>query len=264
MSNEKRIVCWFSCGAASAVATKLAITENNKGERLPLIIAYTEIREEHPDNKRFLSECQEWFGQEVIVLKDSKYNTSIYDVFKKVRYLKGPKGAACTRLLKKAVRKDFEKPTDRQVFGYTADAREIKRVDKFIDANNDVDLWTPLIDRGIAHSDCLAIIEKAGIELPEMYKLGYKNNNCIGCVKGEAGYWNKIRVDFPEVFERMARMEEYLGRTVCKIEKRVNGITVRTRPTLRELPPDAGDYESEADISWGICCLSADNEINQL
>ncbi len=54
-----RTVCWFSCGAASAVATKIALKEAT-GE---VVIAYTEVKEEHPDNKRFLAECEEWFGQ---------------------------------------------------------------------------------------------------------------------------------------------------------------------------------------------------------
>jgi hypothetical protein len=51
-----RIICWFSCGAASAVATKLTIAENKGSSEL--IIAYTEVKEEHPDNKRFLSESE--------------------------------------------------------------------------------------------------------------------------------------------------------------------------------------------------------------
>jgi len=54
-----RTVCWFSCGAASAVATKLTLAENKD-----VVIAYTEVKEEHPDNKRFLKQCEEWFGQE--------------------------------------------------------------------------------------------------------------------------------------------------------------------------------------------------------
>jgi hypothetical protein len=38
--TDKRLVCWFSCGAASAVATKLAITENQKLVKpLQLVIA---------------------------------------------------------------------------------------------------------------------------------------------------------------------------------------------------------------------------------
>jgi hypothetical protein len=90
-----------------------------------------------------------------------------------------------------------------------------------------------------------------------MYVLGYRNNNCIGCVKGGAGYWNKIRVDFPETFERMAKVEEYLGRTVCKITE--EGVTRRV--SLRELPPHVGDYESEPDMSCGIFCHMAEQEI---
>ena len=44
-----------------------------------------------------------------------------------------------------------------------------------------------------------SLIERAGLRLPEMYRLGYANANCVGCVKGGAGYWNKIRRDFPEL-----------------------------------------------------------------
>ena len=113
-----RIVCWFSCGAASAVATKLAIADN-KGDK-ELVIAYTEVKEEHPDNKRFLKECEEWFGQKIEILGNDFYDRSIYRVFEK-NYMRTPKGAPCTRALKKQIRERFEKPTDRQVFGYTAD-----------------------------------------------------------------------------------------------------------------------------------------------
>jgi len=215
-----RTISWFSCGAASAVATKLAIADAEAaGESVT--VAYCEITEEHPDNKRFFKDCEKWIGQEITVLGNDKDNRSIYEVFGSTRYLKGPSGARCTGELKKAVRKEFEQPGDRQVFGYTVE--EQGRVNRFIDSNNDVDIWPILIERGLTKSDCLAMLERAGIELPEMYKLGYRNNNCIGCVKGEAGYWNKIRVDFPETFERKSQMEKPMGRTVCKNEKTVEG-----------------------------------------
>ena len=107
-----RIVCWFSCGAASAVATKLAIAEN--AGKLPLIIAYTEVVEEHPDNKRFLKDCESWFDQEIKILRNDFYEGSIYRVFEK-NYIRTPKGAPCTRALKKQVRQRFEETTDRQV-----------------------------------------------------------------------------------------------------------------------------------------------------
>lgn len=47
-----RIISWFSCGAASAVATKMVLKKHPE-----TIIAYTEVVEEHQDNKRFLNDC---------------------------------------------------------------------------------------------------------------------------------------------------------------------------------------------------------------
>lgn len=247
MKNEPtRIVCWFSCGAASAVATKLAIQDNDG--RLPLVVAYTEVKQEHPDNKRFLAECQEWFGQPIEVLRNEQYGGDIYEVFLRTRYLVGPTGAACTRLLKKGVRNTFERLGDQQVFGFTVE--EQQRFLDFQDNNGEIDVDVPLIRHGLTKQDCLGVLADAGIEIPAMYKLGYKNNNCIGCVKGGAGYWNKIRRDFPEVFEKMAQVEEELGRTINST--RVGG--ERKRITLRELDPNAGRYEDEADISCGIVC----------
>ena len=249
MKIKNRTISWFSCGAASAVATKLAIESGEK-----ITIAYCEIEEEHPDNKRFLRDCEKWFGQKIEILGNDKYKRSIYEVFNKTKYLVGVAGARCTGELKKNVRKSFELPTDRQVFGYTAD--EQGRVDRFIDANNDVDLWTILIDKGLTKQDCLAMLARAGIKLPKMYRLGYHNNNCIGCVKGGAGYWNKIRTDFPFVFEKMAKTEERLGRTINKIT--VNG--EQKRVSLRDLPKSAGNYPKEIDIECGIFCMMAETE----
>ena len=70
-----RIVCWFSCGAASAVATKMAIKANN-GEK-ELIVARCHIKEEHPDNDRFAKECEEWFGIPIVNLIDEKHSVKV-------------------------------------------------------------------------------------------------------------------------------------------------------------------------------------------
>ena len=241
---NKRIVCWFSCGAASAVATKIAISELKEGQEL--IIAYTEVIEEHPDNKRFLADCEKWFGRKIFILGNDKYERSIYKVFEK-QFIKTPKGSPCTRTLKKSVRQKFEQVNDRQVFGYTAE--EQTRLDRFIDANNDVDIWTPLIDKGLGKEDCLAMLKNAGIELPIMYKLGYHNNNCIGCVKGGMGYWNKIKVDFPEHFDKMAKLERFKNQKVFKDR------------FLDELKPTDGNYPSEPNIECSIFCQMAEEDI---
>ena len=244
-----RIVCWFSCGAASAVATKLAIVEN--AGRLPLVVARCIVREEHSDNDRFAADCEKWFGVPITNLISEKFNGSIYRVFEKRKYISGVEGAPCTLLLKKQVRIDFEKPTDRHVFGYCAEEQD--RWDRFLDANN-ISAFSPLIDRGLEHSDCLAMIEKAGIRLPVMYQLGYKHNNCVGCCKATgAGYWNKIRNDFPDHFDRMASVSLLMGVRMVKVGGE--------REFLSLLPKGVGNYAEEPEVQCGIFCEMANSEI---
>jgi hypothetical protein len=242
-----RIISWFSCGAASAVATKLAIVE----ARYPVEVVYCRVKEEHPDNMRFLQDCEKWFGQKITILQNEKYEGSIYNVFIKNKYIVGVAGAPCTRLLKKEIRKKYELPTDIQVFGYTVEEED--RVDRFMDANNDVKLWSILLEKGLTKQDCLGLLNRAGIEIPVMYKLGYQNNNCIGCVKGGLGYWNKIKIDFPEHFEKMAQLEKTIGAKILKLKGE--------RIWLSDLPNDVGDYPTEQSIECGIFCHMADQDI---
>ena len=247
---EKRIVCWFSCGVASAVATKLTINEN--AGKLPLVVVRCIVKEEHADNDRFADDCEKWFGMPIINLINQKYDGSIYEVFKQKSYISGIKGAPCTLHLKKDVRRAFELPTDKHVFGYCAE--EGGRFDAFLDANN-IDAVAPLIERSLSHTDCLAIVADTGIALPAMYLLGYKHNNCIGCCKSSGqGYWNKIRKDFPATFERMSAESRRLGVRIIKIKE--------SRIFLDELPPNTGNYGDEPEIQCGVFCEMAKREIN--
>lgn len=74
----------------------------------------------------------------------------------------------------------------------------------------------PLIDSNLTKEDAHGLLDRLGIKRPAMYDSGYKNNNCIGCVKGGMGYWNKIRKDFPDVFEKRAKLEREIGATCIK------------------------------------------------
>ena len=247
--QQTRIVSWFSCGAASAVATKLAIVENAR--KMPLVVARCIVAEEHSDNNRFAADCEKWFDVKIVNLINEKYSGSIYEVFRKKSYISGIQGAPCTLHLKKDVRIAFQLPTDRHVFGYCAE--EQYRWDNFLDANN-IDAFSPLIERGLQHADCLAMIENAGIELPVMYKLGYEHNNCVGCCKATGqGYWNKIRKDFPDAFERMAIESRRLGVRIIRIKNE--------RKFLDELQPNTGNYQDEPKVQCGVFCEMANNEI---
>jgi len=78
-------------------------------------------------------------------------------------------------------------------------------------------------------------------------------------VKGGAGYWNRIRVDFPEVFARMAALERSLDVAIPK--KTVSGR--RLRVFLDELPSHAGRYEAEPAVECGVGCEAARDLITE-
>ena len=241
-----RVLVWFSCGAASAIAAKLAVEKY--GDRCEVLYCDT-LAYEHPDNPRFLADVARWIGQDIKLLRSQKY-TDIFDVFDKTGWLIGVGGARCTTELKKNVRKAYQRLGDLHVFGLTAD--EGKRIERFEDENPDLDVEWILADQNVTKKDCYRRLQDASIELPTMYKLGYNNNNCIGCVKGQAGYWNKIRVDFPEAFARMAKQERKMN---AAINKTYAGDGKRKRVFLDELDPSAGRELPLPDIECGVLCI---------
>lgn len=244
---SQRVICWFSAGAASAVATKLALRQFGP-ERV--VIVYTDPGSEHPDNERFLKDCEAWFCRPILRLKSDKYRDT-WDVWERRGVMRTHHGGApCTGELKRAVRFAFQKPHDIQVFGYTAE--EKKRADAFRKQNFEIDLRTPLIEADLTKADTLAMIERAGIELPAMYRMGYNNNNCVGCPKGGKGYWNKIRRDFPEVFDRAAKLERRLGNSIFNEDG---------QPLyLDELGPNRGRHD-EPSIECSLMCHIAELDI---
>ena len=229
-------VAWFSAGVSSAVAIKLVIDKVD-------LIMYTHIDDQHPDGMRFVKDCEKWFGKEITIIQ-SKFK-SVENVCLSQRYINGPNGAACTRLLKRKVREDFERDNEdthfRYIWGFdnTEKHRHVRHVEVTMPAFQHV---SPLIDRNYSKPAVHKILKASNIERPAMYDLGYNNNNCVGCVKGGMGYWNHIRVDFPEVFEARAKMERKVGHS-C-----INGIF------LDELDPKVGRHTPPVVNDCGIFC----------
>jgi hypothetical protein len=253
--SEERTVCWFSAGAASAVATMLTL---RKRLDHPVVVARIHIAEEDPDNDRFAADCAAWFGVPIISLTSSEY-ASAEEVWTKRRYMSGPAGAPCTGEMKKAVRFEFEaawQPTQ-QVFGYTAE--ENRRANIFRQQNPGAGLVTPLIDEGLTKDDCFALIQRAGIVLPLSYRQGFPNANCRGCVKAQSpGYWNLTRKYHPEVFARRVALSRELG---VRLVKLTSG--ERERIFLDELEPT--DMSDDGSPNWDctIACAISESRIKE-
>lgn len=246
-----RIVCQFSCGAASAVATKLTLAQHPDA-----LVLNAEIKNEHPDNRRFLKDCEKWFGKPVTVLRDDKYGADVIEVFRRTRYIKGRHGASCTGRLKRGLLRTFEQPGDVLVLGYTAE--EQWRLDDFRENFPDRPVIAPLIERGLTKTDCKTMVERAGIEIPLMYRMGYENANCIGCVKGGMGYFRAIREDFPEQFERLAQVEADIGPGAYILRHRSGPLKGQRFP-LKELPAGKAN-RSEWVPNCGLYCEAAEQE----
>lgn len=247
-----RIVCQFSCGAASAVATKLALAQYGATHDVQILNAF--LANEHEDNRRFLTDCEAWFGKAVTVLRDEKYGADVISVFRRERYMKGRMGAPCTKLLKRRLLDTWKQEGDVMVFGYTAE--ESGRLEDFRERNPDRPVIAPLIDRGLGKDDCKAMLQRAGIELPLMYRLGYDNANCIGCVKGGEGYFRAIREDFPQQFEELCKVQDELGPGSYLHRNR----TTQVRFSLRELG-DGPTRRNDALPSCSFFCEMAESEI---
>lgn len=242
-----RVVCHFSCGAASAVATKLALAQYGH-DRVVIFNAF--VAEEHPDNRRFAADCEKWFDHPVTVLRDEKYGASAREVWRRRRFIKQRLGSQCSIVLKRELIDAHSAHDDLHVYGFTVE--EIDRAERFRSAG----LVCPLIDRSLTKADCLGIVERAGIELPLMYRMGYNNANCIGCCKGGMGYWNKIRRDFPEDFAAAAKIEADIGPSSYMLFNRETG----DRFPLTQLDPSAGRHD-ETVPDCSIFCAMAEQDM---
>ncbi len=128
----------------------------------------------------------------------------------------------------------------RYVWGY--DSEEKHRAERLLQTTPEHEHVFPLIDAMLTKDEVHGLLERLGIKRPLMYELGFRNNNCVGCVKGGMGYWNMIRKHFPARFKEMAALEREIGATCIK------GIY------LDELDPERGRFEDEVMGECGILC----------
>lgn len=240
------IAVWFSCGAASAIAAKRTIEKY--GDICDIRIINNPVKEEDEDNQRFLKDVEKWLGHKIEFALNPDYESaSCVDVWDKRKYMSGVGGAPCTYELKKKARQEWEKynKCDWLVLGFTAEEKH--RHDRFKQSERE-NLLGVLVDDGITKSDCFMQIMDAGIELPKIYKRGYPNANCIGCVKATSPtYWNLVREKDPEVFKHRAEQSRRIGARLVRHKGK--------RIFLDELPADAkGKPLKDLNFECGIFC----------
>lgn len=228
-------VFWFSCGVSSAIVSYLCKDEIDK-------IIYQHVDDQDEDSLRFLDDVQRLIKRPIEIHQSPFKSVENALRYKNaIRIIKQP--AVCTQLLKQAERKrwEYENPGEHTYF-WGLDCDEINRMDGFIHGMPKASHRFPLIERYLQKSDAHGIANRIKLRRPRMYDMGYHNNNCKGCVWGGKGYWNRIRVDFPDVFAARAKLEREIGHS-C-----INGTF------LDELNPKAGRDDAPIDVECGTFC----------
>jgi hypothetical protein len=248
---------WFSSGAASAVATSLDIRKH--GLEVGVVVT-CDTGSEDEDNHRFAVDCEAWFGCGITVLKSDEYENT-WDLWRRRRYMSGIDGAICTGEFKFAPRLDFQLPSDIHIFGYTADASDVARAKRLRETYPEMNIETPLIDRGITKAGCLAIIQSQGIELPRSYGWGFPNANCLrsGCCKSQSmDYWALHRKMMPEGFAETAAIARDLGvkMVITGREKQDDGTMKNIRGFIDDIPLDQPTLNPIAPVCDFLCHIA--------
>lgn len=246
---EPKVVVWFSCGAASAVAASITLMTYPNAR-----IVNNPVAEEDPDNRRFLKDVEKWLGVTIESATNMRYpDGRCVDVWDDRRFMSGVRGAPCTLELKKEARRQWETKNqpDWHVLGFTVD--EQSRYERFVE-NERENTLPILINAGLTKQDCFDIIKDAGIELPYAYRAGLPNANCIACVKATSPtYWNHVRKVWPEAFKQRAEQSRDIGAKLVRVKNE--------RIFLDELDPEAkGRPMKKMQIDCGIFCEKEEDE----
>ena len=183
--EETRTIGWVSGGAASAVACWLMLKKCKELGLPPPRFVRIDPLSEHPDTERFVNEVSEKMLESPIETISIRTHGSAayadckshFDVLEKAKAIRFSGGAPCTSVLKRKVRERFqtEEKLNSHVWGFcTGEEKRVAQMKKQVGYHH-----FPLIENGLSKQDCFDVIESFEIALPDMYLLGFNNNNCF-------------------------------------------------------------------------------------
>lgn len=207
-NNNNRVIVALSGGKASAMCAKLTLEKYPKDK---VILYFNDTRWEHPDLYRFLKDLSNYFNHEIIIDSDGR---TPEELFYDMRFLGCNRVPLCSRVLKAERLQKFRQNGDILVFGIGKEEehRAIRLTQRYqlvgVKTNIFNTLEFPLIENNISNSDVTNFFNSTGIELPKLYQLGFKHNNCSGgCVRAGKKNWKLLFEKLPDVYIDRERVE---------------------------------------------------------
>lgn len=197
---------------------------------------------------------------------------TIWSLFRDKRFLANTRVDICSRVLKReasaAWLKQYADPSATTLH-VGVDWTEAHRFDR-MRARWGEQGWrveAPLCEASYVTKDGMfALLAKAGIELPRLYRLGFAHNNCGGgCVKAGVGHFAHLLRTLPDVYAHWERNEEamraMLDRNVSILRDRTGGQSAPLPLTQLRRRIEAGYQPDLFEIGGCGCFVDEPDEL---
>ncbi len=196
-----RNIIALSGGLASAYTADFVL----KNIDCNAILYFNDTKWEHEDLFRFLKDLENYWNKEIFF---DVNGSSPEDIFYEKNFLGNNRVPLCSRFLKAEMLQKFAQKGDTLFFGI--DLLEKHRAVRIAQVYSNLEMKTrfPLIENEILKPEIYKWLKNIGIEIPALYKMGFKHNNCSGgCVRSGKKQWLHLLKVLPKVYEERERVE---------------------------------------------------------
>ncbi|HLG26516.1 MAG TPA: hypothetical protein VI423_01890 [Paenisporosarcina sp.] len=257
-------IVFYSGGIGSWMTAKRVIAQHGKEN---VILLFTDTLIEDEDLYRFINETVKEMDVQYEYIADGR---TPWEVFKDVKYLGNSRLAQCSHVLK-------QKPADKWIkANYKPDECLLYLGIDWSEAHrvkSPTKNWLPYTvlfpmceEPYLTKQDMLDELQRLGIEIPKLYKLGFSHNNCGGgCVRAGQGHFVNLLKQLPFVYQEWEvneqQMRDFLDKDVSMLRRTKKG--ERTNLTLKKLREEVeSDQKEQIDMFdiGGCGCFSLDDD----
>lgn len=256
----------YSGGVGSYMAAKRVVAQHGS-ENVTLLFADTRIEDE--DLYRFLDESAAKLGARLVQIAEG---STVWELFRKQRFLGNSRVDLCSRILKRElmdrwVAREYRPEEVRCYVGI--DWNEEHRFARMAPRKLPYVYLAPLLEPPLLLKEqMLAELDRDGIAMPRLYRLGFSHNNCGGfCVKAGVGHFKRLletmRERYLEHEAQELAFQEFIGKPVTILRRQRNG--VRENLSLRQLrlEIEGGAAVDETDVGGCGCMVDINDDIKE-
>jgi 3'-phosphoadenosine 5'-phosphosulfate sulfotransferase (PAPS reductase)/FAD synthetase len=220
-----------------------------------VMLYFNDTKWEHADLYRFLKDIEYYFSKKIIIDADGR---TPEQVFFDEKFLGNDRVPLCSKMLKAKRMQAYYKNNDNLIFGIGFEEKH--RVPRIVAAYQKNYVLTgryctlefPIVENNVMKNEIDTWFKRTGVQLPELYRLGFDHNNCSGgCVRQGKKQWRHLLDVLSEVYAQREQLEESFRMTSKKDVHFLKDITLRE---LRECRAPILDFENDYTPECiGIC-----------